>query len=385
MLPLFRSSLQRGLVWLLIGLLSLAAVLLPASGPMLGRAGEQPDVPAGSQTLLVPPDQKPQGLVIHVGLRVKNIYDLSLAAQSFMADGWYWLSWGDAVQAVLEKLKIEPTQIVEFTNEIEPAQYSFSEELPEGIKLDPESTHSVYVKFSGKFYINDVAQKQAPFDRQRLEIALEVKPSKLSEGSNRIELIPVPIKQLPISGEYTSVSGFSLSDTEWSRQAVHHIEPISQQVAAPLLGSNQPSVTYSRATAVFTYSPDPWTVFLKWLLPLIAVMGIVILAPSIDGALGDVCLAIPSAALLTLVVLHDGYKANFPPAPYMTYLDEIYTYSYIVCFAIFLLFLVGTNAHSRSSDSEREAVTSRVNRLDLIVQVSTMAGFLIVASVGWFS
>ena len=147
----------------------------------------------------------------------------------------------------------------------------------------------------------------------------------------------------------------------------------------------KPHEEFSRLTATFTYTPNLLTVFLKWLLPIIVVMGIVILAPSINGALGDVRLAIPSAALLTLVVLQDAYKTNFPPAPYLTYLDELYTYSYLVCIVIFILFLIGTNAHSSASESDRDLITERVNRLDLIVQCATVAGFLLVAIVGWYT
>ena len=374
------STLKRSVLALCCGLLSLAAVLLPASGPLPSQASTQANVQAGSTTIQLAPDAEPEGLEVTVGIQVKNIYDLSLATQSFMVEGWYWLNWGDDVQALLERLKIEPSQMVEFTNEIEPGQFSVSEVLPERVQIRPDATHSVYVKFSGKFFINNVAQRLAPFDQQHLEIALEVKTSGLSEGPNRIALIPLPVERLAIAGEFTSVSGFNLINTAWTRQQVRDYEPLATQ-----RGEERPSVDYSRATAVFTYGPDPVTVFLKWLLPLIAVMAIVILAPSIDGALGDVRLAIPSAALLTLVVLHDGYKGNFPPAPFLTYLDELYTYSYIVCFAIFLLFLVGTNAHTRSSESDREAVIRKVDRLDLIVQVSTVVGFLIVASVGWFN
>lgn len=378
---------KRSFLVLLISLLSMIAVLLPSSMPSQGSAGlasTPTDVHAGSQTVELPPDAKPDGMVVNVGLQVKNIYDLSLADQSFLAEGWYWLNWGDDVQATLERLKLEPSQMVEFTNEIEPGQFSVSEVLPETVQLRADAVHSLYVKFSGKFYIRDVAQRLAPFDQQQLEIALEVKPSGLTEPPNRIALMPVPVEQLPIAGEFSSVSGFILTNTKWTRQEVIYLEPLSNQTEA-IASSTRPSVNYSRATAVFTYAPDTVTVFLKWLLPLIAVMGIVILAPSIDGTMGDVRLAIPSAALLTLVVLHDGYKNNFPPAPYLTYLDEIYTYSYLVCFAIFLLFLVGTNAHSRSSEGEHAEVTRRINRLDAIVQVSTVSGFLLISIIGWFT
>lgn len=374
-------SSKRLVVLVLSSLLCLAAVLLPPGGSPLSQAQALSDVQEGSETIQLRQDAKTEGMEVNVGIQLKNIQDLSLASQSFLAEGWYWLNWNDEVQAVLERLKIEPTQMIEFSNEIEAAQYSVNEILPEEAQVKSDSPHSLYAKFAGKFYIDEVAQRFAPFDPQRVKLALEVKLSTLTEGPNQIILVPVPIEQMPIAGEYSSVNGFILTDAQWTRQTVNYIEPLASKSHNRV----RPVVTYSRATAVLTYTPNPITVFLKWLLPLIAVMGIVILAPSIDGTLGDVRLAIPSAALLTLVVLHDGYKANFPPAPYLTYLDKIYTYSYIACFVIFLLFLVGTNTHSRGSEQERKAISNKINRLDSIVQVSIISGFVLVAVVGWFS
>ena len=199
-------------------------------------------------------------------------------------------------------------------------------------------------------------------------------------AAGQITLVPPQDPNPLIAGESASISGFALSDARWTRQSVRYAESASVQ---GLQGTRD--VAYSRATAVFDYSPDASAVFLKWLLPLIVVMGVVVLAPSIDGTLGDVRLAIPSAALLTLVVLHGSYKGNFPPAPYLTYLDELYGYSYIVCFVIFLLFLVGTNAHAKSKPDQVAQVNISVNRLDLIVQSGAMIGFAVVALVGWFN
>jgi len=53
--------------------------------------------------------------------------------------------------------------------------------------------------------------------------------------------------------------------------------------------------------------------------------------------------------------------------------------------AIFLLFLVGTNLIARAGEDQREAITHRVNRIDAVVQVSTLMGFVVVGLVGWFT
>jgi len=289
-----------------------------------------------------------------------------------MADGWYWLSWGDEVQTLLDKFRIPPSQIIEFANEIDPANYSFSQVLEEPLRISPELTHSYYVKFSKKFFLNEIAQKYAPFDRQRLPIDIEIMPHALSDNQpdNLVELLPFPIQQFPIAGEFASMIGFRLTNTGWLRQLVYYGEP------------NKAS--YSRATAIFTFSPQTWTVFLKWLLPLIVVMTIVVLVPSIDAILGDSRIAIAPAALLTLVILHDNYRSNFPPAPYLTFLDEIYAYSYLACLAIFLITLAGSNALCRLQAEDKEAWSQRINRWDQVAQLSIIVGFIIVTIVAWY-
>jgi hypothetical protein len=354
-------------------LLTLFATLLPPS-----QANDQLSIPAGSQTIQLPANAKPNGMIVNIGMLIENIYDVNLANASFLAEGWYWLSWGEDVQAALKRNNIAPSEIVEFSNEIERGQYFFTESNQDKALLTPSDKYSYQAKFSGKFYIDNIEQRLAPFDEQKLGISLEVRPLALSTGFDEVTLIPPPIEQLPIAGEFSGVDGFRLTNTSWSRQIIRYVTPASDSISQAVTRQQ-----FSRVTALFTYTPNTLTVFLKWLLPIAVVMGIVILAPSINGALGDARLAIPSAALLTLVLLQDAYKTSFPPAPYLTYLDELYTYSYLVCFAIFLLFLIGTNAHSRASEEDRELVAKRVNRLDLVVQCITLIGFLLVAIVGW--
>lgn len=370
--------LRRAAPHLLALLLALVLPLMAATGfaATAVKGEERPVFTPSAQTSPPPPAR---GLAIRAGLMVRNIYDLNLSGQSFMAEGWYWLSWNDAVQAVMKRHGVAPAELIQFANEIEPGQYRSLEVLRGVDSLSPASGNFLYVKFSGKFYINRVVQYRAPFDQQHLQIDMEVSPAALASGADRVELVPVGVDQFPIAGEFASVSGYRLMGSAWRRLSVEHVEPM---VGAS--GIRAAVNRYSRITADLVYAPDRLAVFLKWLLPLLAVMTIVILAPSIDGMLGDSRLAIPSAALLTLVVLHDGYKSNFPPVPYMTYLDKIYTYSYVVCLAIFLLFLVGTNAHAACRPDRRHLVTTRVNQLDGFVQLAAVVGFVVVAWLSWF-
>jgi len=349
----------------------MACIVMLGLHPLLSKATISSEVPNVSKTTVIPAGSTPPGPAIRVGLQIKNIYDLSLANQTFMADGWYWLAWGDDVQAQLDRFNINPPEITEFTNEIDPSNYAFTQVLNEPLNLAPELNHSYQVKFSKKFFLNEIAQKRAPFDNQNLPIDIEIMPGQLGgrNPNKLIQLLPFPIREYPTAGEFASMIGFKLTKTEWVRQLVYYQDPDNSY--------------YSRATATFTFSPEPWTVFLKWLLPLVVVMAIVILTPSVNALLGDGRIAIAPAALLTLVILHGEYRANFPPAPYLTFLDKIYAYSYIACFVIFVITLAGGNALSRLQSKDKEDRAAHVGRWDRAAQAGIIAGYLIVSITAW--
>jgi hypothetical protein len=312
-------------------------------------------------------------LPLGLGLHVKNLYGLNLSDQSFLADGWFWLEWGDEVEAIREREKIAPLNLVEFVNAIESGQYLDLTPLTEAPLLKAGGMHGQAFKFSSKFYIDDVPQRQAPFDQLPLSISFEVQPEVFPSEKRSLVLYPLS-EASSLSGDFSDISGFTLDSVA--------VRSFAHRYLADFGASD--SYSASRISATFYYSVQASTAFFKWLLPLLIVMIIVILAPSIEGALGDVRLAIPSTALLTLVFLHDGYKGGFPPVPYLTYLDEIYAYSYLVCLGLFFLFLVGTNAHAKASAESLGEVTRRVNRLDRICQLSAVIGFLVVVVLGWF-
>ena len=352
---------------------SLVAVLFAVAlvGPSLVGI---PALSAASSSVRLesPPPADAPGRVVEVGLHVRTIYGLSLVDQSFLAEGWYWFEWGPDVQELLERLRINPDDLIELSNEIELGQYSSQQMLPSSEAVTRAGRFGRSVRFSGKFYLEDVPQRYAPFDSQDLSIGLELKPESLALAANFVRLEPVN-SPASIVGEEAQISGYELDSVSWRRSIVVYPEEVSG------------GMRFSRIAAVLNYGRNDWSVFLKWIFPVLVVMAIVIVSPSIEGVLGDIRLAIPPSALLTLVVMQDGYKNSFPPAPYMTYLDELYVYCYIVCLAIFLLFLVGTNLVARAPEADRDRVAEHVNRIDSVVQLSTVVGFLLVGVVGWYT
>jgi hypothetical protein len=108
------------------------------------------------------------------------------------------------------------------------------------------------------------------------------------------------------------------------------------------------------------YRIPRFTAFLQWLLPLLIVMAVVFLAPSLEASLGELRLAIPSTALLTLVVMQQTYQAELPPLPYLTFLDIVYAYCYVIAIAQFVLFVWGINvlAAAETAISNQKAVSN---------------------------
>jgi hypothetical protein len=59
---------------------------------------------------------------------------------------------------------------------------------------------------------------------------------------------------------------------------------------------------------------------------------------------------LPSTALLTLIFLQQFYKAELPSLSYLTFLDCLHAYSYIVSLVLSVLFLWGNNVFAKADD-----------------------------------
>ena len=95
-----------------------------------------------------------------------------------------------------------------------------------------------------------------------------------------------------------------------------------------------------------------WSLF----QPLMVVMAIVILSPSLSSRLWDVRIALPATAVLTLVFLQGTYKGMLPQLPYLTFIDRIYSLAYAICLACFALYVWAANRLSQSPEIGRAHV-----------------------------
>jgi len=118
-------------------------------------------------------------------------------------------------------------------------------------------------------------------------------------------------------------------------------------------------------------------------LPLAIVLLVVLISPYLEGSLGDVRIAIPSTALLTMVFLQQGYHSELPPSPYLTYLDRLYVVSYLICLSLFVLFAWSSNLYERTPPDRREALVRRLDVYDRNFQIASLLLILIVSIEAW--
>jgi hypothetical protein len=269
---------------------------------------------------------------IRLGVHLENAYNLSIPDQTYMADGWYWLEWPEAVQQRIEAEKIDPDQLVEVVNNIVGYDFSVKADNSEP-QLRPDGSRYQLFRFSGHFYIDDLNMRRSPFNQLSLPLLFETRPQSFAvDGEDPVLLVP-KANQEGLVGAYASINGYQ--EVGVNIQPLIHTYPTDFDDGA--------THAFPMTELRVYYRIPRFTAFLQWLLPLLIVMAVVFLAPSLEASLGELRLAIPSTALLTLVVMQQTYQAELPPLPYLTFLDIIYAYSYLIAIAQFVLFVWGIN------------------------------------------
>ena len=269
---------------------------------------------------------------IRLGVHLENAYNLSIPDQTYMADGWYWLEWPEAVQQRIEAEKIDPDQLVEVVNNIVGYDFSVKADNSEP-QLRPDGSRYQLFRFSGHFYIDDLNMRRSPFNQLSLPLLFETRPQSFAvDGEDPVLLVPAANRE-GLVGAYASIRGY--------QEVGVNIQPLIHTY--PTDFDDRSTHAFSMTELRVFYRIPRFTAFLQWLLPLLIVMAVVFLAPSLEGSLGELRLAIPSTALLTLVVMQQTYQAELPPLPYLTFLDIIYAYCYLIAIAQFVLFVWGIN------------------------------------------
>jgi hypothetical protein len=329
--------------------------------------------PEEANPQLKPAPTVPAARQIEVGMHIKNIYNLSLKDKTFSADGWFWLKWPESIQQLIEADQIPTTELVELMNQVESYDAQLEPDSKEPQRLEGGRYLQLF-RFSSKFYDDQQNLRQFPFETLELPINLEVRPSQFSMGAQRVVLVP-KLRAGELQGDSVTLNGYSIQGAT-STSTIHAYTTAFGEEGVANAGD------YSMATFEIRYRTNGWAAFYRFVLPWLAVMVILLLAPNLEGNLNDLRLAIPSTALLTLVFLQESAHADLPALDYLTFLDKLYLFGYVVATAEFWLFVWGTNLISRAPEVEHVQVMQRINRVDLTYQVTTIVGCITILALG---
>ena len=358
-----------------IGVLGLAVAVLACPGSPVDEDAEggfrlQPE--PESTTPLPRLDDLPPGVpIVYAGIFVDKVYELSLVSRTFSADGYVWLEWPAAVQDQMEAEGISPIELIRISNRIEIWDSTFEPVTDQPRELSAGRYYQRY-RFSSRFYDDEIEFHRDPFDEVNLPIIIEVEPPSMSDKYAGVVLLPHH-QAKGFMGQAGNLSGYQLEKSTF-RPYLHRY---------PSRFGSWYKPTFSQVRLEMIYQADYSSAFLTWVFPLLIIMAVVMLAPSVAGALGDIRIAIPSTALLTLIFLQQAYHDELPPLPYLTFLDELFAASYAIALGLFALFTWGTNAYSSAAPEDRAEVAARIDRTDLIFQILAVAFFVGVAITAW--
>ena len=110
----------------------------------------------------------------------------------------------------------------------------------------------------------------------------------------------------------------------------------------------------------------PGSSFYRYIAPIMFVILVASIFDQLDDEAWEIKLAIPPTILLTLIFMHNGFRAEIPQISYVTFMDRIYFLSYASCilllFSTILSRKVQRNEAFQQNDSVAKARSILISR-----------------------
>ncbi len=297
-------------------------------------------------------DFKNTQTILNTGIYIDRIYDLNPENKTFNATGWLWVKWkGDKeIPSFNEESAKSPITTVDIINAIEWDTYYQDESV---YYFTEDGYHYESRGFSGRFIYDDVDYRKFPFETLSLPIELTAvdhwidelvltnkEEFKNSSYDPKLELQGYKLLGLEIKDKkrvFNTSFGFN---AEAKNSFGNEFKSIYPAIIA--------SINFKRAT-----SASIWNLF----IPLITVLLVVICSPLIDPRNIEPKIALPASVLLVLVFLQESYKSLLPSSlTYLTFLDYLYGWAYLITLLVFLESLYTTNKYLNASQKNLKSI-----------------------------
>jgi hypothetical protein len=316
----------------------------------------------GGELIKVPESAElPKDVIpVKVGMFVENVYDFNLTTQSAAAEVVMWVNWPEAFQAVLDRTNMTIEQAITPINRVNSWDFVARPFHAKPVRLS-NGNYEQIIRFGGRFYVDRLNLHRFPFERVSVPIVLGVNFISDAFSASKVRLI-ADRSQSGV-GPYVDNMGFATDGFSVNEYLQKYATGFGFHESG-----RRSSTEFSQVRVEIEYRKSKFASLQQLIVPLLIVMLMVLLAPTLGAALWDVRIAIPSTALLTLVFLQQGYRQALPMLPYITYLDQVYGACYLVTFGLFSLFVWTSNKLHETPESEREAMIKRLNVIDYRAQ-----------------
>lgn len=316
---------------------------------------------------------KPNAIKVKMGAYFDNLHDLSLQNRRFVGEGFYWYEWGQDLQDILDKNDIDSGGMISIANQLDTWD-SEIQGLDDDVVRLPNGNYYRQLRFSANLYMPEINLKRFPFETLQLPVVLETYDDNLAIQNGNMILVP-DARSNSLVAPAAGINGYRIVNAD--------LVPTIRTLGTDW-GLNNGKLSYSGVALRVTLMNSPLPSILKYFLPLFIVVGVVLLAPSLEGELGDIRLAIPSTGLLTLIFLQQAYQSEIPQLDYLTFLDWFYACGYVISIGTFMLFVWGTNFYQRAPIEAKDQALKVINRADLAFQLFAIVATAITGLVAWF-
>lgn len=265
---------------------------------------------AAPETKKTPPPQSTKGNaleVVEVGVWPTVIYNLDVHSNTFYMTAYVWFIW---------RGEIDPTQTVEFTNNVESWGLTKMKTYPKPITF-PDGRNYQSMRIEGRFF--------QPFSLLRFPLENHTVSLSIEDNTYAADKLLYRFDQRH-SGLDSGLTIPGWTVQSWKgREGVHHY---ASNMGDETVGSDSSDygtilfeVKVTRPVNFFI-----WKMLLPLIIILVACWTALLLHPSQLASRA----AMTGTALLTTVFMQQGYTSNLPEVNYLVLMDKIYVVVYLL-------------------------------------------------------
>jgi len=306
-------------------------------------------------------DWKPPLNELTVGAHIYSIHGLNHQLQAFEASVNFWANWKGSLKGWGGYNYENPVEYFGF-NSIR--SYDLSKVTYEPYITDSGSSVDLQIDgtFSSKF-----DYKQFPFDNQNLTLELEM-------GTDAYEFLIKRAGSPTVSQDFNKIMDYQVTEVSLEERTFEY--PTTFGVADYADGENFVNTGLSLSIKMERYFLNS---FVDFIVPLIIISLLLLINQSRLTTDKGLKLALPPAALLSLIFLKDGTDNVIPHLNYLTFLDYLYLGSF---FLVMICFIEATIF--KFMDDKSDSALKKCDELRISLIFISWSSFFLVPVFSWF-